>query len=638
MKKNILYLIVILAAAFALAGCSLAEDITPPPGTSTSPQNTQAPSTTELPFVAPDPANGASVYAEKCATCHGNSGKGDGSQAANLPNAVPPIGARKSAQAARPMDWYALVTNGAPEKSMPSFAASLDARQRWDVIAYVTTLGITRNEIVQGMDIYNRECVACHGNSGKGDGPQAPGLLVQDFTNPTFLVQRSDFDLWQVLAAGKGNMLSFASKLAPVDIAAVSTYVRLLSFNNGVKAVMLQATAIPSAATAEVTPSIATTLSTAPTQAATPITATGTITITGKVSVGAGVNLPADSQVTLIGYDQMTVVVTQKTLLNADGTFQFDGMQTSAARTYIASVTYNGAEFRSKAAHSTDVIDNKVDLPIAVFETTADTGAVVASRLHVIVDFTSPTMLQVAELFIMSNTGTTEISAAKAGEAVLSFELPAGATNLKFQDGVLGVRYIMTDKGFADTQSIQPGAAYQVLFAYDVPYSNKLVLDLKSPVAVNAAVVMVPSNGVKVKSVQLQNTGVRDVQGSSLQVFTGSNFKAGGVLDLTLSGKPRTASPLTSGTTTSLIIGGVALALVVLGLLLFLKERNKQRNEEDADAETQAASEAEGEGADELMDAIAALDDLHQSGELPEVAWRQRRAELKEKLKKALEQ
>jgi len=45
---------------------------------------------------------------------------------------------------------------------------------------------------------------------------------------------------------------------------------------------------------------------------------------------------------------------------------------------------------------------------------------------------------------------------------------------------------------------------------------------------------------------------------------------------------------------------------------------------------------AASESAESLMDAIIALDDLSRSGELPEEAYQQRRAELKAKLKELL--
>jgi hypothetical protein len=45
---------------------------------------------------------------------------------------------------------------------------------------------------------------------------------------------------------------------------------------------------------------------------------------------------------------------------------------------------------------------------------------------------------------------------------------------------------------------------------------------------------------------------------------------------------------------------------------------------------------ADSESAESLMDAIIALDDLYRSGQLPEEAYQQRRAELKAKLKELL--
>ncbi|HEX9012582.1 MAG TPA: c-type cytochrome, partial [Anaerolineaceae bacterium] len=70
-----------LSIVIFLAGCSLAEDVTPPPGyqePTAAPQAVSAAVT--LPQIAPDPANGASIFAEKCAPCHGSAGMGDGPQ------------------------------------------------------------------------------------------------------------------------------------------------------------------------------------------------------------------------------------------------------------------------------------------------------------------------------------------------------------------------------------------------------------------------------------------------------------------------------------------------------------------------------------------------------------------------------
>ena len=47
-------------------------------------------------------------------------------------------------------------------------------------------------------------------------------------------------------------------------------------------------------------------------------------------------------------------------------------------------------------------------------------------------------------------------------------------------------------------------------------------------------------------------------------------------------------------------------------------------------------TEEDEEDVDTLIDAIAALDDLHKAGNLPTAAYQQRRAEMKERLRKRM--
>ncbi|MBV5333686.1 c-type cytochrome, partial [bacterium] len=63
--------------------------------------------------------NGAAIYAEKCAACHGDTGMGDGTQGKQLPVAVAALGLPATAQAALPSAWYTMVTQGNLEKFMP---------------------------------------------------------------------------------------------------------------------------------------------------------------------------------------------------------------------------------------------------------------------------------------------------------------------------------------------------------------------------------------------------------------------------------------------------------------------------------------------------------------------------------------
>ncbi len=196
MKKISLIISLILGAGL-LTACnfSLAEDITPPPGSSQAMRTPQAEapqiSGPLYPLVAPNPANGQAIFSEKCAPCHGPAGLGDGPQSSGLPNPVAAIGSPELARTASPAQWYAVVTQGNMERFMPPFP-SLNDRQRWDVIAYAFSLSEPPDSLEAGKALYDENCAACHGDTGKGDGPQASGLSASGLALPDFTDQERD--------------------------------------------------------------------------------------------------------------------------------------------------------------------------------------------------------------------------------------------------------------------------------------------------------------------------------------------------------------------------------------------------------------------------------------------------------------
>jgi high-affinity iron transporter len=98
----------------------------------------------EAPAVAPSLARGKQIYAERCASCHGSVGRGDGSSAPGLEpppaNLADPAGLRD----ATPLDFYRRVTIGVVGTAMPAFERGLSAEDRWAVSAYATLLRLPR--------------------------------------------------------------------------------------------------------------------------------------------------------------------------------------------------------------------------------------------------------------------------------------------------------------------------------------------------------------------------------------------------------------------------------------------------------------------------------------------------------------
>jgi mono/diheme cytochrome c family protein len=92
--------------------------------------------------VAPTVASidaGKAIYDQKCSTCHGPNGLGDGPvgltlnpRPANLSiHAVP--GVHTDGQ------LFAWITNGYPNSAMPGFKGSLTDEQRWDLVNFIRT-------------------------------------------------------------------------------------------------------------------------------------------------------------------------------------------------------------------------------------------------------------------------------------------------------------------------------------------------------------------------------------------------------------------------------------------------------------------------------------------------------------------
>lgn len=84
---------------------------------------------------APSIGRGKAIYTAECASCHGNSGKGDGPAAKDLEK-TPGDMTKLRGQSDGALFWK--LTEG--KKPMASFATKLSEQQRWDVINYMRTL------------------------------------------------------------------------------------------------------------------------------------------------------------------------------------------------------------------------------------------------------------------------------------------------------------------------------------------------------------------------------------------------------------------------------------------------------------------------------------------------------------------
>jgi mono/diheme cytochrome c family protein len=80
-----------------------------------------------------------------------------------------------------------------------------------------------------GKAVYEKHCVACHGNDGKGNPAMAKALGEKGLNLTTKeATQKSDEQLMKVIADGEGKMPPFKS-LSEAEQKQVVTYIRSLA-------------------------------------------------------------------------------------------------------------------------------------------------------------------------------------------------------------------------------------------------------------------------------------------------------------------------------------------------------------------------------------------------------------------------
>jgi mono/diheme cytochrome c family protein len=533
-----------------------------------------------VPLGPADLASGQALYDDRCAPCHGDGGLGDGPQAADLPNPPAALGDSGVGLSAVPADWYSVVTRGRIDRLMPPFE-SLTPEQRWDVVSYALTLSEAPSWKADGAELFQDLCADCHGS--EGEGTQDVAALAETATRS----ERSLEEIAEVIRTGLGeDMPGFGDQLGESDLLALAAYSRSLAILAG---------------------------------AAEPPPAAASATLRGTVLQGTpDQGLPLGIEVTLHGFDGENQVVTQTARTDEQGGFVFPGVESVPGRLFAATVEYRGVIYGSDAVHLL-AGEPPPELTITLFETTTDLSAVGIARLHVLFEFPSEGVVEVVELWLVSNSGDRTISTPE-GEGVLAIPLPDGASPPIFEEGPLGGRFQEVPGGFLDTLPLRPGSdAGQVTFSYSLPYERELEFVRDIPYRTEAVVILTPGGGPRIAGEGLIDRGEREVGGTLLHQYELGSLDPGGRFSLKVSGSPGSAPGIGAGSGLAVALAGLGLALAVAGAAWWWLRRG-----------TPAAPATIGPSRepDAVIVEIARLDDEFEAGRLSEELYRARRAEL----------
>jgi hypothetical protein len=284
---------------------------------------------------------------------------------------------------------------------------------------------------------------------------------------------------------------------------------------------------------------------------------------------GSGVPI-AGAAITLGRFVAMEEQDTKSAVSDDQGHFEFTGLNTGEDQVYLVQAEYNKVPY-SSGMLKFEAGTARLTVPIEAYENSDDDSGVAIQRAHVIVRATAEG-LDVAEMIIMSNAGTTSFvgkSIDGRPPTTVRLELPAGATNISFQDGTLGGRYIEIPNGIGDTQPIPPGESVtQIVVSYRLPSPvAATTIERHYPYAARNMNVLTLTPGWDVSVSPLTAQGTMGSADESYTNFGAQDLPAGASVTIALT---RGASPVSGSLQMPFLGVGIGLgAALLLGLVTY---------------------------------------------------------------------
>ncbi len=560
----------------------------------------------------PDAENGSQFFADRCANCHGANGEGDGEMAAKLP--LPPRDFTDPAylRTAVPATMFQTLTEGRLDAGMPPFGPAstnpIAEADRWDLIANVFSVGTPPETIDAGRIVYEENCLSCHGEQGMGDGPEAGDQETQptDLTDLRYWSSRSNEMIFAALQ--DETIPGHVYTLDDAQLWDVTDYSRTFSYTYFDPQAALEP--IPLAV------------------------------IGGLITNGSTGEILDSGTVTLRGYTtDLEEVLTETTTVQPDGSYRFELADIPPDLVYMPSVEYDDLSYNGSPDRFSRS-DPQLDMPIVVFSKTADPDVVSVEQVHMVLEFAEDRVM-VSEIYIINNNDTAVFTGetGDAGDGVFELVLPAGAENVNFQRSFGSVsnflparEVIQTDVGWADTVPLRPGeGSMNLLATYELPFEDGVTVAHPLFYDTANATILMPDVGVSVVEGDWINQGTQQMGAAGTFLsYARSGLEAGEALSFELDGRinPRDTAPAAVGgsnslqgdSTTGMIIGAAVFLLVAVGAVFTVRSWQN------------SAAEMETGDTEQILQAVANLDDAYEAGAIDEKQYQAQREKLMNEL------
>lgn len=536
------------------------------------PRATTAP-TEPIVFQMPDTidvALGAEVFADKCTSCHGIGGAGDGETASQLPVRPMNFTDPDAVRGKTPQQWFQAIYFGNQASLMPAYGvpsqvsptAPLNESQIWAVTMYLFTLS--------GAEV---------------DMPEATLEATVD-TASLEPISTPEAD----------------STVAVVDVVATTPD-------------------IESTASPEETPAVVANLNTG--------IITGSVT-----NGTAGASVPPDLSVKLYSYDSTGARTTlAETISNTDGTFQFEQVALAHGQEFFVTVGYGGGFFLSETLTPLSG-DNTLNLPVTIYETTYNPQAIRVSNILTYANVIDSTLsiVQIVEFVnITDKLYVNPIEGALPESLIIG--LPEGVRfedmRREFQLSEDGRTATSILPVFPQTFSEEPHTLH---FAYSLPYDGDVTLAQTFPYLVQGELeILIQQNGISVDGDGFQSRGTKMIaEGVFANYGATLSLMPQTPIEFSIKGTPIipveenvTAQSAPNQTIAIALIGAGVLS-IGLAAYIFIKDKQPAPDSQpQGDNKTQI---------NDLMKQIAELDMQHKDGKLPEAEYQRLRDKLKAQL------
>lgn len=541
----------------------------------------------------PPASMGRGIFAESCAPCHGEEGRGDGPAASGLPAPPTSFADLLPLQSRSPQEMFQVVKEGRLDRGMPPWKNRLRDAEIWVTVAYLYDLNLSAEDYETGRAIYETSCASCHGSEGRGDGPEAGDMAVPDLSRWPAGINVSNQDWLESIQSSETHSATLAG-LDPASTARVVGYMRTLGYGSVHE----------------------------------PLEGAGVIL--GTVMM-ISPEEPADFsglEVTLRAFrGSLEPALTVTTTVDAMDTFRFENLSTAPDVLYSISTRWEGA-FYSSGVVTFPPGEDLLPVTLRVAAATEEDPGLRADQVHWFIDITEQGV-DVVELVSISNPGDRAykgrpVPGFEGARAAVRWALPQRATDVVVDGGEIGGRFLLVDNTLVDTLPVSPGRnARRLLFRYRLPLEGRkvrLVHPLSMPVPSLTA--FIADRGQKVQTDELTQGESRDVNGVPFISYTGRDFSAGDEVEILLEGLPaggqraRQAVPETTARLAGVILAALA------GVALFAVMVYRVRRPVVTAARQQQAYRVR---RDLLLAEIAALDNQFEAGELDEATYREER-------------